>query len=229
MKYFNTLTFLLLITSLFSQRVTQELEEFNSLDVATGVEVNLRQGEPRADINVKKGNIEDLIVEVNGSELKIKFKNNRGWNWSSGSRHAKIDLYCGDLKSIETSSGASVESDFIMSTKHFSADASSGSTISISVESNSFTADVSSGSVVEVDGVTDELEVDASSGASFRGVRMKAKEVNADVSSGASIKVWSTDKFEGGASSGGSIKYKGNPKYTNIDSGKWSGGSIVKI
>ena len=229
MKYFNTLTFLLVITSLFSQRITQELADFNTLDVATGVEVTLRQGNPKADINVKKGDIEDLIVEVKGSELRIKFKNKRGWSWSNASRHATIDLYCGNLKSIETSSGASVESDFTINTKHFAADASSGSKISVSVESNSFTADISSGASVEVDGVTDALEVDASSGASFKGIRMKAKEVNADVSSGANIKVWSTDKFVGDASSGGSIKFKGNPKHTNIDSGKWSGGSIVKI
>ena len=229
MKLANTLIFLLLLTSLFSQRVTQELEDFTALDVATGVEVLLRKGAPKADIHVKKGDLDDLIVEVRGSELRIKFKNKRGWSWSQGSRHATIQLYCGDLEKIEASSGASVDADFTIKTKNFKADASSGSNISVSVECTSMEADISSGAAVEVDGAATDLEVDGSSGAVFNGVRLKAEDVDVDVSSGASVKVWATKKLKADASSGGVVKFKGNPKQTNIDSGKWSGGSVVKI
>ena len=97
------------------------------------------------------------------------------------------------------------------------------------MEATKIDADASSGAQIIIEGSANTLNIDASSGASYNGVRLKAKDVDADVSSGASISVWATERIEADASSGGSIRYKGNPTEESIDPGKWSGGSISKI
>ena len=99
----------------------------------------------------------------------------------------------------------------------------------ISVEASSVDSDVSSGASTRISGSTKRLNVDVSSGGSFVGSDLEANDVDADVSSGGSVKVWAKKSLTADASSGGSIKYKGNPDKTNIDSGKYSGGSVRKM
>lgn len=211
-----------------AQEQTRELSDFNSLSVSGGIKVNMHYGKPKAEIEVTKGDIEKLKTEVKGDHLKIYFDNK--WSWTGGkSQQATIDLYFKTVDEISSSAGATIKCSEVITVSSFEADASSGSRIEAKVEAGSVDSDVSSGASIAISGAAKDLNVDVSSGASFRGDGLEAKAVDADVSSGGSIKVWATHSLTADASSGGSIKYKGNPEKTNIDSGKYSGGSVKKM
>ncbi len=77
----------------------------------------------------------------------------------------------------------------------------------------------SSGSSVTIDGTTTNAVYDSSSGARIDAKFLIASIADADVSSGGNISLHATKKLKADASSGGSIKYKGNPASKNIDSG----------
>ena len=219
---------LFLVATGLAQTKSISLSDYSSLDAATGVSIILHEGTPKADIEVTKGDIEDLVVEVKGSTLVIKFKN-KVMSWNNGGNKARIDLYGKNLRRIEASAGANVESDYTLTAKKFTADASSGASISVDVECTTLDAEISSGASIVIEGTTDDLEVDASSGASYNGIRMIAKDASAEASSGASIKLWAKESIEANASSGGSIKYKGDPTNKDISKDKWSGGSIKRM
>lgn len=230
-QLFSICLFALSSTFLLAQVENLDLKTFNKIDVATGVEVSIYEGSPRAEISMIKGDREDLIVEVSGSELIIKFKS-KSWGLISGNnnRKAKVKVYTGTyIKSIEASSGASVYSDLTFEADKFSVDASSGASLAIGVEADKVDAEASSGASLSIDGTTRELDVDASSGASLNAKKLEAKSVEAEASSGASISVWATKEIEADASSGASIRYRGNPSDTNLSPSKYSGGSISKI
>lgn len=214
----------LLSFSLTGQSDSKKLPSFSSIDIATGVNITMYQGEPKADYTVKKGDVEDLIIEVRGNTLHIKFKS-KNFGWTSN-RSADIDLYGGSLNTVEASSGACFKSNFTFTVDDFELDASSGSSVTTMVECRDMEVDISSGAAVRVSGSTESLGVSASSGASYKGVDLQANSVDADASSGASIKVWATNSIKGEASSGGSIKYKGEPSKKDLDPNKMSGGSI---
>jgi len=223
---FILLSFILFSFSGNSQSEVKSLDDFSKLKVSGSIDVYLYEGSPKAEITMLKGDRDELQVIQKGDKLQFKFKDRMNW---SNKRKAKIDLYVENLDAIDVAAGAEVTSEFTLSADEFNADASSGGSISIALETNAIDADVSSGASIDIEGSSRELSVDVSSGGSYNGKRFSAKDVDADVSSGGSIKVWATEKIKANASSGGSIKYKGDPKNVNIDSGKWSGGSVRKI
>ena len=220
------LTLILASGIAYGQSDTRNLQPFENLSVSGSLDVTVYEGSPRAEITMIHGDLDELEVIQKGKSLKLKFKNRINW---SSKRQAKIDLYVQNLSSIDVAAGAEVYSEFVLTATKFYADASSGAELSIAVEATKIDADASSGAQIIIEGSANTLNIDASSGASYNGVRLKAKDVDADVSSGASISVWATERIEADASSGGSIRYKGNPTEESIDPGKWSGGSISKI
>ena len=214
--------------SLSAQKEVRKLNSFSEVHVSGGIQVDLQKGSPQAEINMKKGDIDDLVLEVKGERLKIYFKDKK--MWGSNNRSANIKLSFDDeIESIHVSAGSSVDCMETLNSGSLEVHASSGARADIMVESKNLDVQVSSGASVMAEGETKYLDLDASSGASFKGSDLKAKEVDAEASSGASAKVWVTDSLEADASSGGTVRYKGNPDKTNIDVGKWSGGSVTKM
>lgn len=90
--------------------------------------------------------------------------------------------------------------------------------------------DASAGSAVKSDDVItgNALTFDVSSGANMQ-LSVEGDMVNIDASSGASITCVANKSIEAEASSGGSIKYIGEPTKQNIDVGKYSGGSVTQM
>ena len=224
----TTLFIFLLVVTGFAQDDVRRLSSFTELSVSGGITVDLFEGQPKAEIEMIKGDIDKLVTEVKGDKLKIYFDNGK-WGWSNGNNKAKIKLYFRSLDEISVSAGSSLEGHSLIKADRFDADASSGARMEISVEASSVDSDVSSGASTRISGSTKRLNVDVSSGGSFVGSDLEANDVDADVSSGGSVKVWAKKSLTADASSGGSIKYKGNPDKTNIDSGKYSGGSVRKM
>ena len=84
--------------------------------------------------------------------------------------------------------------------------------------------DTSSGSDARLKGTASHFVVNASSGSSIKAKELAVKTCDADVSSGASIKVNVSENLDANASSGGGIRYVGSPK--DVDKNSSSGGSI---
>jgi len=214
-------------TSAYSQ--TRDLDSFSKLRVSGGIKVTLiKSSDSKADIDMQRGDYDDLITEVKGDVLTIKFKS-KMLNWGNNNGKADIDLYFSTLESIDASAGSTIRGEDRIVTNEMDIDVSSGSTVSVEVETKDLTVDVSSGATCSLSGSTDDQEVDVSSGATYRGREMASKYTNVDVSSGATATVWATERLVADASSGATVRYKGNPKKKELDSGKWSGGSIKQL
>ena len=222
------LTMLFIGLSGFSQ--TRNLENFDELRVSSGISVTLYpSNENRAEIDMVKGEIDDLITEVRNGTLHIKYKNNKLFNWGNNNRETKIDLYFKSLHSIDVSSGSTVRGERELSVDDMDLEVSSGATLVLVLKSGETKVDVSSGSTLRISGESQDLNVDVSSGATFDGKEFKARNVDVDVSSGSTAMVWATERLIADASSGASVRYKGNPRDKSIDVGKYSGGSVSEF
>ncbi len=207
----------------------RSLDNFNHVDVSMGIKVNLiASNETKADINIQKGEYDDLITEVRNDKLTIKWKK-KGWWSGSNNRKVSINLYYRAIDGIDVSSGSRVYNEDNLSSDDMDIDISSGASVELEITTGDLDVDISSGSSCTLRGSADDQTVDVSSGASYNGIKLATESTNVDVSSGASAKVWVTEKLVANASSGGSVQFKGDPKTTDIEAGKWSGGSIKKI
>ncbi len=210
-------------------QTTRSLKSFEGVRVSQGIEATLMKGsENKINIEAEGIELDKIITEVKNGTLKVRI-DEKWWKMGWGKkRKVQVEIfYNGELDDLDASSGAAIYSNDVIESEELSIDASSGSRIDIEVESHSIDGDVSSGAYIKVDGRSDHAKVNVSSGSSFKGSEFEVKNAVLSASSGANIKINVSDKIKANASSGGSIKYSGNPTNSNIN--KSSGGSVKKM
>lgn len=198
---------------------SKSLPKFNAISTSGSVQVELVKGSTsKADYTILKGDEDDLYIEVKGDELIVKIKPQVGF-WNSSNTKAKVTVYYQSLSSIDCAAGSSIKSESEIVSESMDIESSSGANCSIVIKSTDVNVDASSGSKILVTGSATSVNYDASSGARIDAASLVAAEAIADVSSGATISLYASKKLNADASSGGSIKYKGDPEKTNISSG----------
>ncbi len=225
MKRFLLPAFGLLIASAgFSQsHETRKLSNFDELSVGSAVEVILKKGtEEKAEVSVTGTTPDNVITEVSGSELKI--------HMSSGNYHhvdAIVYVTYKSLESISISSASKVTADDPVQSDKMEIDVSSAGRGSINLDVKSLEVDISSAGNLDVKGQTVKQEVEISSAGGYNAENLKCDNSEVRVSSAGHASVNVSKYLDAEASSGGSIRYQGNPdkEYTTEN----SGGSVRKI
>ncbi len=226
-KLTSLLSFALIIWSSSLMAQSQDLSPFDAISVSGSLNVTLVNADKNSlDLDMVKGDADKVITIIKGNELVLKIKN----NWGMGNKvKANITVYHDGISNIDVSAGAYVHTDDTIQSDNMSVEVSSGAKCNATIAAQSLDVDISSGASSTLKGKSTKQSVEVSSGASYNGQDMESNETSVDVSSGASAKVWANEKINAEASSGGSIKYKGDPTTSNIEVGKYTGGSIKKM
>jgi hypothetical protein len=206
------------------QSETRTLSSFKGIKVSQAIDAYLKKGDKEsARVEVTGGSPSDVVTEVEGSSLRIKMRDNRNF-WSKV--HVKVYVTYVNLERISASSASSVFSDGVIKTDHIDIGASSAANVEVSLDANSVMIDTSSAGEVVVEGKSSKLEVEASSAGDVDAYKLECETVVAKVSSGGEAKLSVSKDLDAQASSGGDIRYRGNPARTNTHSS--SGGSVKK-
>ena len=217
------INFLFLSISLTAQEESRQLDSFNELRANGDVVVELMTGKSNsAMVSVTSGDQSDVLTTVENGILRIKWKK----NVDSSNRTAKVKLYHSNLNTIVANAGAKINSTEVITKDAFNVDASSGSKINVAVDCSSLEVECSSGAGITISGKATSQQVEASSGGSYKATDLITDTTNIEVSSGASAKVHATKNLNAEASTGGSVKYAGNPANKEIEENFYSGGSV---
>ncbi len=235
------------ITSSYLNGEARNVGEFSGIQVSTGVNVVFKQESPtNIKVIADADKLQYIVTKVENGVLKVyvdnkgqknlKFKNISvnvssprmdNIKTSSGSTFTTVNAVKENNMVIDASSGSIVKGKFMIS-NNTTVEATSGSDIKININSKNFTFKGSSGSNTSFEGQTGIASFDISSGALCNAENLKVNMADAESSSGSSLSVNVTDKLKAKASSGGIIKYKGNPEITS-DISKTSGGALKQI
>jgi len=197
-------------------------DHFNRIEVSRGLDVYLTQSdnesiEVRADENLQ----EIIITEVKNNVLEIYADKN-----IRSSKSKKVFVNFKALSSISSSSGSDVYSTNTITAGDMDLSTSSGSGMELNLEAESVNCDSSSGSNLKLSGKTNKLYATASSGSDIKAGNFNAMSSHVKASSGADITVNTSKELIAKASSGGDIKYYGNPEKVHTSGGV--SGSIRK-
>ncbi len=198
---------------------------FHGISVSSGIDLYLTQGNSeevvvKADPDI----IDDIITEVRDGVLHIYMKKNRNWMWN---KERSCYVTFDDLTRLDVSAGADVESENAFKLDELKIAVSAGADVELDdVTAKAVWLDTSSGSDAEISGRTDRFEASSSSGADISCDDFVAKYCKVSVSSGADAEVHATEELRASASSGGDIRYKGNPKRKDINES--SGGDVYR-
>lgn len=226
---------------------TRNVGDFSGIEVSTGVNVVFKQeNATNVKVYADSDKLQNIVTKVENGVLKVyidnkgakkmKFKNLSvnissprmdNIKTSSGSIFTVVNSIKENNLRIDASSGSSVAGKFtVNNTTDFSA--SSGSNVKANVTSGKILVKSSSGSSVNLEGNSDIGMIDVSSGAVVKADNLRINNAEVESTSGSSASVNVKDKMRVKASSGGSVRYKGNPKIDS-DVSKMSGGSLSSI
>ena len=182
-------------------------EDFNEIKVSRGLDVYLTQSD---DVSLKvqaDENLHDIIMtEVENNVLRIYADENIKYASSK-----KVMVSFKDISKISSSSGSDVYSTNTITTENLEISTSSGSDMELDIDTHVTECSSSSGSDSSLSGKTDKLYADASSGSNIKAGNLKTSTCEARASSGADITVNTAKELYAKASSGGDIKYYGDP------------------
>ncbi|HEY5692220.1 MAG TPA: head GIN domain-containing protein [Cyclobacteriaceae bacterium] len=201
---------------------TRSVGSFSGIKAAEAIDVYLKKGDKESvRVEVTGTKLSDVITEVSGSYLKIHMENG---NYRK--TNVKVYVTYVDLEKLYASSASNVFSEGPIKALTMDISVSSAATVEISLDASEVSADVSSAGDIVLEGKCRSLEVEASSAGDIDAYRLESENVRARASSAGSIKLTATKELDARASSGGDVRYRGNPIKTNTDSS--SGGSVKK-
>lgn len=212
-----------------AQDKSLNLDDFHHLDVYTNIKMELIPSTSnKMDIDIIHGEYEDLRINQNRGKLTVYFETeDKGYKYRT---EARIKLYYKTIDELGVSAGARVFSDAKLVSDDFDAAVSSGGSLDLEeLQTGEIDVKVSSGGIFEVAGEATNLDINASSGGIYKGSKLQLRKADADASSGGIIYLWTTNSIAAKTSSGGIVKYKGDPKDKNIKRDKWSGGIISSM
>lgn len=197
------------------QTVERPLDNnFTEIKVSRGLDVYLTQSN---DVSLKiqaDENLHDIIMtKVENNVLSIYADENINY---AASR--KVMVSFSDIERITSTSGSDVYSTGVIIVDDLELTTTSGSDMEIEVEANVVECTSTSGSDLRISGKANKLYAEATSGSDIKAGSLKVKTSDVRANSGADITVYTSDELIAKASSGGDIKYYGNPnKVTKKD------------
>lgn len=231
-------------TSSYLNGEARNVGEFSGIHVSTGINLVYKQESPtNIKVIADADKLQYIVTKVENGILKVyidnkgvknlKFKNlsvnvssprMNNVKASSGASFTVVNSVRADNLDIDASSGSFIKGKFnISNTTHV--EATSGSNIKAEINTGNIIIKTSSGADTFFEGQADSGSIDISSGALCKAENLRLNELEAESTSGGSLSVNVAKKLKVKASSGGLVKYRGNPDIESEIS-KMSGGSL---
>jgi hypothetical protein len=170
--------------------------------------------------------LDEIVTEVKNETLHV-YRKRSNWfsifNWRN-SKTGEVYITVQQLHGIDVSSGADVKTENRLRGEQMSIDTSSGSDLDLDLVYKHISLNSSSGSDAKLRGRSKTFTAVASSGSDIHARFLEADECRVTVSSGSDAVVFAAVKLDAKASSGGDIRYYGNPPVKEINTS--SGGDV---
>ena len=224
MKKLALLTLVLasFLSAMAQQTETRQVGTFKGIRASEAIDVYLKKGDKESvKVEVEGVRLTDVVTEVSGSYLKVHMREGNYRN-----RNVKVYITYVALEKISASSASNIFSDGVIKSNSLEINAASAGSVELQLDAGDITADVASAGDITLEGKAKSLTAEASSAGSLDAYNLDCETVNISASSAGSAKVSVSKELEAEASSGGSVRYRGNPTKTNT--GSSSGGSVKK-
>lgn len=195
------------------QEMQQEFSviDFDRLEMGNAFDVTVQQGE-FYEILVRgdRRNIDDLIVEKQGSTLVIRFRDNR-----DRKHETYITITMPDLASVNFSGATSSRISGFDDLESLEVYLSGASVSQMDVTASSFKAVLSGASYLNLRGSGDALDLKASGASVLKGFSYPVSQAEVNVSGASKGNVSVSDKLNATASGASVISYRGSPVITS--------------
>jgi len=214
---------LMLAFQVMAEKEIRDVSEFSKISLNVSGKLYLEQSDrQRVEIVAKSSTLEDIVTEVRGGELIIRFKN-RNFFWRSFNP-GSIEIYVSvpEIEGLSVSgSGDIIAGERITSQQMSLAVSGSGNIKLDDLHTNRLKASISgSGSlVIASGGMAEDFEASISGSGSVKAEDFEAENVEVHVSGSGNCIIHAVEKLRARVAGSGSVYYSGNPQVDSSVSG----------
>ncbi|MFL1011149.1 head GIN domain-containing protein [Flavisericum labens] len=196
--------------------------DFSTIKATEGLDVILTQNNSKSISVEADENLQNLILtEIEDGVLKIHTKKQIGRATSK-----KVLVSFANVSQIISTSGSNVRSTNTIALESLDLKSTSGSDMNLDIDTSILTCKSTSGSDMRLSGKTIKLVAEVTSGSDIKAADLMAESSEVKATSGADITINTSKELTAKATSGGDIKYYGNPE--KVDNDESSSGNIRK-
>ena len=186
-------------------------EKISEIKISNALDLYITQSDNQALSIEADENLHNLIItEVVDGTLRIYTSENIGRVTLK-----KVMLNIKTISKITATSGSDVYGNNTIKVSSLDLNSTSGADIKLNVKTEALNCHATSGSDIDISGSTVNFVASATSGSDIDASELIAKIADVRVTSGADVDVYSTKVLTAHATSGGDIKYLGNPETIN--------------
>ncbi|GGH07910.1 DUF2807 domain-containing protein [Pedobacter zeae] len=197
------------------------VKNFSSIGVSSGIDLYLTQGNSET-VSIKSDaeTLKDIIVEQNGNNVNIKFKD--GIKWSSLFKNRVIKAYVTfkTLNALAASGGSDVFTQNQIKTDKLAIRSSGGSDLKLTVICKDLSIQSSGGSDLNLKGKAENMTIQSSGGSDIDAYELITEYAKVQASGGSDVDIYVNKGLEAAASGGGDVSYKGNASLKKTSSSK---------
>ena len=225
MKSIHTLLFVIFLALpavVFAQKSEErQLGSFSEVKVGEAIDLYLIQGSSeKVRVEIESGDLDDVETRVSGGTLKIGM---RPGNY----RHTvKVYVTYRKLDAITATSASNVYTEGKLRSERLYISISSAASAEMEIEAEMLNINVSSSGDLEIKGTAKNASMEISSAGDVDAYDLIVDQLSVHASSAGDAKVNVKSSIQAHASSGGSVRYRGNPTQSQTTSS--SGGSVRK-
>jgi len=197
------------------------IKNFKSISVSSGIDLYLTQGTTEtATIKGDGDLIKDVIIEQNGSNINVKYKD--GVNWGRMFKNQSIKVYVNykTLNGLAASGGSDVYTVNTLKTDVLDVKASGGADVKLTLACKDLTIAISGGSDADLKGSGENMQIAASGGSDVNAFGYIVNYAKVTISGGSDANIYVNKGLEAGASGGSDVNYKGNASLKKTSSSK---------
>jgi len=187
------------------------VKNFNSIGVSSGIDLYLTQGGSESvSIKSDEETLKNIVVEQNGNNINIKFKD--GFSLSGIFKNREIKAYVNykTLTALAASGGSDVYTHNQLKTNKLAIRSSGGSDLKLDVACQDVTIQSSGGSDIEIKGKATNMSIQSSGGSDIDAYGLITDYAKVQASGGSDVSIYVNKGLEAAASGGGDVSYKGN-------------------
>jgi len=201
---------------------TRDISGFIAVEVSTGIDVYLTQGDEFEVMVEADENLQDVILtELKGDRLVVRTDHRNIRNAKS----KKVHISLPELSELKISSAGDCVGQTPFQCEDLRLSISSAGDLTLEVEADRIDLDISSSGDARISGSAAEFDASLSSAGDLNAFDLVAGIVDVSVSSAGNASVHATEEISMSASSAGNIYYRGDARVVHSNSS--SAGNIV--
>lgn len=193
----------------------REVSAFSEITLRVPAKVHLEQGKKQSvEITAKESVLEEIITEVKGRELVIRFSTKSALFKDFDSAKIEIYITVPEIGALSVSGSGDIINDGQIDTRILDVAVSgSGNVMLDDLKAERVKVTVSGSGDVKLagSGKTADLNVAVSGSGNFRGIDFPAEDVDVKMSGSGNVDVYAENSLKVRAAGSGDVTYRGNP------------------